>query len=359
MTRRDTISGAALAVVALVFAGWTLGVPSQQGERYEVAGDQVAIYNLAGTVRVEAGSGPAVTVAVERGGPDAGELRVETGRIDGVETLRVIYPADVVVYSRGRGRWDTTLRVRDDGTFGDQEGWRDRGRRVRVRSYGSGFEGHADLTIRVPRGQRFSLYHAAGEISATNVDGEILLDSHSAPVTVRGARGSLVVDVGSGSVEVSDVVGSANLDTGSGSVRVTNVTGDELIVDTGSGSVDVTGVAVRSLSIDTGSGGVDVADAAAERVLIDTGSGGVNLTLTENPEDVTIDTGSGSVTVRVPDSYGARVEIETGSGGIDLDFPVQVRHIERSEVRGTIGDGSGQLVIDTGSGSVRLLRHGG
>ncbi len=62
------------------------------------------------------------------------------------------------------------------------------------------------------------------------------------------------------------------------------------------------------------------------------------------------------MTLTVPASFGARVQIETGSGEIDLDFPVTMRRWERDQVVGTIGDGSGRLVIDTGSGSVRLRK---
>jgi hypothetical protein len=62
------------------------------------------------------------------------------------------------------------------------------------------------------------------------------------------------------------------------------------------------------------------------------------------------------VTVTAPADLGATVEIDTGSGGIDLDFPLEVRSVRRDHVEGRIGDGRGQIEIDTGSGSVRLLR---
>jgi lia operon protein LiaG len=353
MLQSRTIGGvAAAAALAVVIIPNT----SPQGEHYDISGNLVAVYNLAGEIRLEAGSGSAVTVEVRRGGSDAGQLQIQTGQIGDAQTLRVIYPDDRVVYPESSGHWRTTVRVRDDGTFGDGNGRRD-SRRVEIRSDGSGLEAYADMTIRIPRGQRFSLHHAAGEITATNVDGNIRLDSQSAPVTVDGARGTLSVDVGSGSIEVSDVEGDVDLDTGSGSVTATNVHGIELNIDTGSGSVDVSGAAVRTLNIDTGSGGVDVLESSAESVMIDTGSGGVHGTFTASPDDIEIDTGSGSVTLGLPADYSAKVAVETSSGDIDFDFPVQVRHFERNEVNGTIGSGNGSLSIDTGSGSVRIRKN--
>jgi len=50
--------------------------------------------------------------------------------------------------------------------------------------------------------------------------------------------------------------------------------------------------------------------------------------------------------------------VDTGSGGIDVDFPVEVRTMRRNYFRGRVGDGSGRILIDTGSGGIRL-RHSG
>src|SRR6184192_4104024 len=88
-----------------------------QTERRSLSGDRVAIYNLAGKLRVESGRGSDVEVEITRGGRDADQLRIEQGNVGGRQTLRVIYPADRVVYPE-RGRSDrTTINVRDDGTW--------------------------------------------------------------------------------------------------------------------------------------------------------------------------------------------------------------------------------------------------
>ena len=55
----------------LSLGGLLLAPPAltaQQIERYSVSGDEVAIYNLAGQIRVEAGSGGAVGAELTRGG---------------------------------------------------------------------------------------------------------------------------------------------------------------------------------------------------------------------------------------------------------------------------------------------------
>jgi DUF4097 and DUF4098 domain-containing protein YvlB len=344
-------------VVLAVGVGHT--AVAQQAERYEVAGQQVAIYNLVGEVTVEGGTGSSVMVQVRRGGGDAGQLAVERGPIGSRQTLRVIYPADRIIYRAASGwQGSSQLRVREDGTFGDwgDRDRRERGREVEIRSRGTGLEAYADLTIAVPKGQRLEVYLAAGRIGVTNVDGALRLDGGAAEVTTSHTTGELVVDVGSGAVQVSDARGSLNLDTGSGEVNVTGASGEELLVDTGSGSVTVRDATATTMSFDTGSGAVEGTGLAADVVGVDTGSGEVDLAFTRAPRDINIDTGSGGVTLTVPANFSAQVNISTGSGGIDLDFPVQVSRWERDAVRGTIGDGTGRLTVETGSGGIRIRK---
>ncbi len=329
---------------------------AQQASRHVLRGADVAIYNLAGTVRIQGGAVGDVVVEVTPRGGEAAKLRVETGPIDSRQTLRVVYPGDEIVYGQGSGRNSTELRVRDDGTFGDTRG-RDRGRSVRVRNYGSGVEVWADLTITVPAGRKVAVRLAVGEASVADVDSDLLVDVHSADITAERTRGRLVLDTGSGDISLRDARGDVTLDTGSGNVRATGVQGD-LLIDTGSGNVTVAQADVTSLSIDTGSGNVDARDVRARDLLIDTGSGSVTLTLLSDVESASIDTGSGDVTMTVPSTLGAELDIQTSSGEIDLGFPVEVRRIERSHLQGRIGNGSGRIAIDTGSGDVRLL-HGG
>src|SRR5687767_4859609 len=93
---------------------------AQATERRALGGSAVAIYNLAGQVRVEGGGGSDVVVEVTRGGAQAARLRIETGPRGEWQTLRVIYPSDRVVYPR-LGGWGsrTTLQVDDQGYFDD------------------------------------------------------------------------------------------------------------------------------------------------------------------------------------------------------------------------------------------------
>ncbi len=328
--------------------------PLTAQEEYSLSGDEVAIYNLAGTAEIVRGSGSDVIVRVVRGGDDAARLDVEVGGIDGRAVLRIVYPGSSIVYPEIGRRSRTTVRVAADGTFGGSR----RGDRVTIAGSGRGVEAWADLQIMVPPGKSVSLHVAAGASDARGVEGDLTIDTGSGRVTAIDISGSLSVDTGSGSVQIRNVTGDVTVDTGSGNVELNDVRAGEVNIDTGSGSVDGRGISAERVSIDTGSGGIEIAEVSAPDLALDTGSGSVRVELLRDVDRLEIDTGSGSVTVVLPEDAGAEIDLETGNGGIDLDFPVTVQRASRDHVIGRLGDGRGRILIDTGSGSIRLVRGG-
>jgi hypothetical protein len=328
---------------------------AQQPERVTLAGNDVAVYNLVGTIRVvgDAGSGGAVA-EVRRAGRDAAKLRVESGAVGGRQTLRVVYPSDAVIAPE-LGRWSTTrVRVREDGTFGG-------GRTVTISGAGGAagrdaIEARADVTLHVPKGENVLVRLAVGEATVTNVDGDVRVDVDAARVTTSGTRGRLSLDTGSGEVKVSGVDGDLDVDAGSGAVSVTGVRGRRMVVDAGSGPLSGGDVTVDVLALDLGSGGARLSNVKADEISLDSGSGSVDLGLAADVSSLVVDSGSGSVTLRVPSSLGATVDVDAGSGGVESDVPMTVTKRSRSELTGQIGDGKGRIKIDAGSGRVRFVK---
>lgn len=332
-----------------------------QTSHHVLKGDSVAIYNLVGELRVEAGSGSDVVVDVERGGADAAKLDIQSGPLRGRETLRIIYPDDVISLPQwGRG-WNTTLRVRDDGTFGDEKGNHDRGwfregREVRITGRGrGGLEAFADLRVSVPAGKGIALFVGVGKVFVSNVNGSIRVYVASADVAADRTRGSLRIETGSGNVDLRTASGDVNLETGSGDITVAGTDGASLRLETGSGNVTLTDGKATALHVETGSGDIEATAASGDELSFETGSGNVHVALTAAFQSVRIETGSGDVTLKVPPATGAQVDLDTGSGDIDLGgLSLQVRRIAHDHVSGTLGDGKGRLSVETGSGNVHL-----
>jgi lia operon protein LiaG len=330
-----------------------LAVSARGADRYRVAGSNVHIHDIAGVVTVVPGTGPDVEVEVTREGRDAAQLRVEQGPIGLTQTLRVVFPSSHIIYPP-MGHSHSTLSVGRDGRFKDVDMGFFFGQRVSISGTGHGLEAHADLRILVPAGHKVSVHLGAGKATASNVNGELLLDTGCAPVSVNGHHGKLKVDVGSGEVNVAQAEGDVDLDTGSGAVHVQNIRGVRLHIDTGSGEVTGGGVAVELLSVDTGSGAVMLTDLQAPQGEFDTGSGDVQLAYLKPLDRLNVDTGSGSVELKLHPSQGAMVDFESGSGDLDSGLPLKLLSHDDDHTRARIGDGRARIHVDTGSGDLSI-----
>jgi hypothetical protein len=330
---------------------------AQQPERVVLEGRDVAIYNLAGRLRVEGGSGDRVVVEVTRGGRDAGQLRLETGEVRGRMTLRVRYPSDRIRYADSNWNGRSTFTIREDGTFGDDQGrYGDQRRRVEIDSDGDGLDAHADLRVIVPRGMTLALRQAVGATNIENVDGRLNVEVGASQVRVSRVRGALSLETGSGGAEISDVTGDVSVESGSGGMTVNGVRGGVLHLELGSGGLRGEAIDVSELEAEVGSGGIRLSGVKTKRLRVEAGSGGSDVELLTATNDISVETGSGGVTLRMPPSTSATVDIESGSGDIDSEFDVKSTKFERHGLRGTIGSGTGRIRIETGSGRVHLAK---
>jgi DUF4097 and DUF4098 domain-containing protein YvlB len=355
--RSIVLRAVALSASSLLVGLPTIGIAQGANQRVSLSGRSVAIYNLAGSIKAVAGSGSDVSITVAKSGKDAEQLRVEQGPIDNRQTLRVIFPARRITFGTAGNRWDgdrTTVRVAEDGTFNGND---DDGSRVEISGRSGGLEARADLTVAVPAGKEVHLYLAAGEVNVTNVNGDIYVDVSAADVTTSGTKGLLSLDTGSGETSVTDAEGDLDLDSGSGSVRLTRVKGERISIDAGSGGLRADNMNATRIEMDLGSGGASLKNVTARDIKLDCGSGSTDLDLASDIRMLDIDSGSGGVTVWIPATLGAKVDIDAGSGGIDMGVPVSVTRWESDHVVGTIGDGSGTIRIDAGSGGVRLKKR--
>src|SRR5688500_15868556 len=305
-------------------------------ERCSLAGDQVAIYNVAGEVRVEAGNGANVVVELTRGGADGNELEIKRDSDSGWQTFVVRYPSNRVVY-RGVGRFNRSdFNVRDDGMFGtrnlDPNLGEDRiksdaggiggGRRIRIAGSGSGMEAHADLRVLVPAGKNVAIHLGVGRIIVSNVNGDVQLDARSASIEATDVSGLGRYDTGSGSITLRNGNGNFGLHTGSGGVRADRVRQGALIVDTGSGSVEASDLDVTALQIGTGSGGITLVGVVAPAARISTGSGSIRAQRFAST-DFDLDTGSGGIRVELTSDLRIG-RIKAGSGSVTLNTPANL-----------------------------------
>ncbi|HET9939717.1 MAG TPA: DUF4097 family beta strand repeat-containing protein, partial [Candidatus Eisenbacteria bacterium] len=340
MSVRRALAGARAAGLLLILAGAGISRAQAAPVRYTITGNKVSVYNLVGSLEIVPGTGSAVTAEVEVAGPDAAKLKVLTGAVRGRQTLRVLYPDDHVI-DRSMGRNSrTTLKVRDDGTFGDSKDGVDKGDRMTISGSGEGLEASADVKLLVPAGTNLMVYWGHGSASVSRVDADVFLDGASMPVHAEDLHGPFHADVGSGEIEILGSDAAVNIDTGSGAVRLRDVrTTEGILVDTGSGEVSGENLKAATVAIDTGSGSINLENVDAKSVNMDTGSGEIDLDLAGDVSTLVVESGSGDITVSFPPGVGAQVSVESGSGGIRSELALETQVRKHDALVGRIGDG--------------------
>ncbi len=215
----------------------------------------------------------------------------------------------------------------------------------RARRDGRGID--VEFNVKVPADTTVDLRTVSGDMRVTNVKGE---------VRVQGVSGNLALEGTSRLAAVKTV---------SGSITITNGGADaQLSLSTVNGDLLVQTLTTRALDVNTVNGDVRISGWSGDRAHIRTLDGDLDLeTSMVKGGRYEIESHSGSINLSLPEQPGFELEAHTFSGRIRIDFPVKsegpIRDTDRGprSVRGTYGDGSSSLRLQTFSGNVTVTRR--
>jgi hypothetical protein len=185
----------------------------------------------------------------------------------------------------------------------------------------------------------------------------IARDAASARVAVDFAR-SVEVRTATGLVEVEGPRGRIfRRASWSVDLRVQVPAGTDLHLATSNGAIRVTDVG-GAVSARSTNGAINL-EGARGSVEARTTNGGVAVGMAEWSNAnrfVEVRTTNGSIDVRLPVSVGARVQARTSNGRITSDFPLEMEGRRQNDASGTLGDGSGNIMLRTTNGTIRIQR---
>jgi DUF4097 and DUF4098 domain-containing protein YvlB len=290
-------------------------------QTYKV-GDAAAldVSHLAGDIRVTGGTGSEIKVEatkrVRHRDPEQGKrlleaLRVDVNNFNGRVEVRTTYPR--------RG------------------------------SFGNNVSASVDYVISVPAGATVSLKSISGDISVTNVKGEVRAETVSGDVNVSGTPNVAIAKTISGDVTAQNIG-----------------TQTTLVLSTISGTVLGTGLKVRALEAGSVSGNVRLVGSDIERLEAKSVSGNIeyDAPLTKGGR-YEFTSHSGNVRIVLSGNTGFELDADTFSGSVRSDVPVTLRAIGRTEqdrrgsnraIRGSYGDASAFLSVRSHSGSVVITK---
>ena len=204
-----------------------------------------------------------------------------------------------------------------------------------------------EFSVKVPPDTTVDLRTVSGDVRVTNVKGE---------VRVQGVNGNLALEGTSRLAAVKTVSGDITISNGGADAQ--------LSLSTVNGDLLVQTLNTRGLDVNTVNGNVRISGWSGDRAHIRTLDGDLDLqTSLLKGGRYEIESHSGSVNLSLPEQPGFELEAHTFSGRIRIDFPVKsegpIRDNDRGprSVRGTYGDGSSSLRLQTFSGNLTVTRR--
>ena len=275
------------------------------------------VSNLSGNIEIKRGSGAEAVIEV---------TKIARGRTE--EAAREMLPM-VRVEITPRPERAEIRTMYDSGEPG-------RGRNINV---------SVNYTITAPKETRIRAVTLSGNVTATDIQGELSLVTTSGNVMITNASRVAAARTTSGNVELSNINSDVALEAGtvSGDVIARSVKARRMTVGTVSGRIIIQDVQTERLSAQAFNGDIDFSGALAKGGRYD------------------LKSHSGNVRIAVSEGSGFEVEANSWSGTVHSAFAIggsdgEPQRGRRKIIRGVVGDGSAVVNITTFSGDVHLVK---
>ncbi|MCM3878525.1 MAG: DUF4097 domain-containing protein [Vicinamibacterales bacterium] len=207
--------------------------------------------------------------------------------------------------------------------------------------------GQVEFEITVPSDCTLDLHSISGDIFVTNVKGELRANAVSGDIRLDGTSRIASVKTISGDIDISGGGGDAamTISTISGDLTATTLTARSLDINSVSGDSRISGFAGERVSARSLSGEFDLGGSLAKGGRYD------------------VESHSGDIRLMLADQPGFEIDANTFSGQIRIDFavtvegPVRDRNRGPRSVRGTYGDRSATVRVQTFSGEISVVRR--
>ncbi|HTX19468.1 MAG TPA: DUF4097 family beta strand repeat-containing protein [Bacteroidota bacterium] len=188
--------------------------------------------------------------------------------------------------------------------------------------------------ILVPRNFTIKASTSGGNMTTTNIAGDVRLETSGGNVSVSSIDGVVTINSSGGNLDARKIKGSLKGETSGGNVKATTVQGD--------------------VDVETSGGEIDLASIEGA-VHGETSGGGVTLTLTGENKGVDLHSSGGDINIFVSDSIAANLEASTSGGKVRCELPITVKgEMSDDELRGRINGGGNVIRAETSGGDIRI-----
>ncbi|MHC4424581.1 MAG: DUF4097 family beta strand repeat-containing protein [Planctomycetota bacterium] len=220
-------------------------------------------------------------------------------------------------------------------------------------SYGS-------VTCRNISGDNITVRSSSGSITAENIRGSAELETSYGPITCEDmSDGDIKLKTSSGTIKLSNAsFGDCDAHTAYGSIVSDELKGDSIKLHSDSGSIKVAEALADSTDLSTSYGRITCRQITTTDLTAKSGSGDLDIACSDStPAEIvaSLVTSYGSIDFVVPPDFSGQVDLSTGYGSIKTDLPITISgEASKKKLKGIIGEGKGNVHLQTSSGSIRI-----
>ncbi len=145
-------------------------------------------------------------------------------------------------------------------------------------------------------------------------------------------------------------------ETSSGKISLGSVEADKVEGNSFSGDIISQKIKAREMGFSTSLGNLITGEAQSGNITCDTHSGDIKFN-SISFTDINIETSSGNVFLSRVSSSGFNLNVESSSGRVICDLDIKdIKKESEHDIKGTVGNGSGTLKINTFSGDINVIK---
>ena len=213
-------------------------------------------------------------------------------------------------------------------------------------------ETDAKYIIHVPKKFELGLRTDGGEISVSDIIGDLNAHTRGGRMNFAHLEGTLHGETSGGAIEAKDCRGPIDLETSGGHISVGDGKGG-LKAHTSGG-----GIEVRNFSGDTEvrtSGGGLVLEKISGAIVGKTSGGAIQASLAGAVVgDVRLETSAGNIELSVPPNAGLTIDASTSIGEIVSRLPIEPTDAGREHLRGKLNGGGKSVRLETSVGNITI-----
>jgi hypothetical protein len=207
-------------------------------------------------------------------------------------------------------------------------------------------------TIRVPKNFSADLSTGGGDVTASELTGDMRAHSNGGDLRLSHLRGALSARSDGGDIELDDCDGIVEIKTGGGDIVFTDSRGT-LHGRTDGGTIEVRNF-VGGTEVSTGGGEVRL-ERIDGAIAGETSGGSITASVSGSAiKTIRLESSGGDIDLAVPKLANADITAQTSGGRITTNLPLEVTRSDDEHLRGRLNGGGPSVLLRTSGGSISI-----